>query len=113
MSFRHAVVWPGDDALDTVMQFEESDLSDRQKAALRLASAFLEVPSRLTPEAREEALRHFSPQEIAGLLLKLMSFTWNKPRAALGIDRPVDDEKLTLLDYGAAEDFKPDSQKTD
>ena len=85
---------------ETVMRFEQSDLPERQKAALRLAAAFLGSPSGLTPEARTAALAHFSPEEIVGVLLKLTALTFNKPRVALGFDSPVDAGALTFFEYG-------------
>lgn len=97
----------GDDIAETVVRFEESDLPDRQKAALRLATAFLEVPSRLTPDVRDEALKHFSPEEIVGLMLRLTSFLVNKPRAALGIDGALDPHGPTVVHSGAVEKFIP------
>ena len=100
----------GEDMTAKAVHFEDSDLSDRQKAALRLADAFLTLPSELTREAREEALRHFTPEEIVGLMLVLTSFLVNKPRAALGIDGALDPERLTQIDSGAAiEEFTPKS----
>jgi hypothetical protein len=91
------------------MRFEQGDLPEHQKAALRLAAAFLGAPSSLTPEARAKALEHFTPGEIAGLLLKLTSFLVNKPRTALGVDGAVDPERLTPFEYGAVDDFMPDT----
>jgi hypothetical protein len=67
---------------------------------LRLAAAFLGAPSTLTSEARAEALKYFSAEEIVGLLLKLTSFSVNKPRAALGIDGALDVERLTPVRFG-------------
>jgi hypothetical protein len=97
----------GEDMGRKVVRFEQSDLSDRQKAALRLAAAFLEMPSELTQEARDEALKYFSPGEIVGLMFRLTSFLVNKPRAALGIDGALDPERLTPIDSGAVEKFMP------
>ncbi len=98
----------GEDMPGKVLRFEESDLSPRQKAALRLADAFLTLPQELSAEAREEALRHFSPREIVGLMLRLSSFLVNKPRAALGIDGALDPGGLTQIESGAAvEKFTP------
>lgn len=106
LSVRHADAQQhGREAADTVVRFEQSDLPDRYKAALRLATEFLTSPSQLTPEARTEALRHFSPGELVGLLLKLTSFLVNKPRSALGIDRALDPERLTTFDHGWLEKF--------
>lgn len=96
-----------EDMAQTVVRFEQSDLPDRQKAALRLAAAFLEVPSELTQEARDEALKHFSPEEIVGLMLRLTSFLVNKPRAALGIDGALDPDRLTPIDSDAVDKFIP------
>lgn len=95
LSVRDAAASLGKDAELTVLRFEESDLPDRSKAALRLATEFLGAPSGLTVEAREEALKFFSPEEIVGLLLKLSAFLVNKPRAALGIDGALDPDNLT------------------
>jgi hypothetical protein len=78
-----------------VIAFEQSDLPDRHKAALRLAAAYLGAPADLSTDARADALAHFSVEEIVGLLLKLTAFLVNKPRAALGIDGPVDPDHLT------------------
>lgn len=96
-----------EDMAQTVVRFEQSDLPDRQKAALRLAAAFLEVPSELTQEARDEALKHFSPEEIVGLMLRLTSFLVNKPRAALGIDGALDPDRLTPIGSDAVDKFIP------
>jgi hypothetical protein len=87
-----------------VVRFEESDLPERDKAALRLAAAFLGAPSSLTPEARAEALQHFSPEEIVGLVLKMASFLVNKPRAGLGIDGARDPDRLTEVTFGATDE---------
>lgn len=91
-----------------VLRFEENDFSDRQKAALRLAEAFLTLPAALSQEAKDEALKHFSAEEIVGLMFRLTSFLVNKPRAALGIDGALDPTHLTQIDSGAAiEEFTP------
>lgn len=88
----------GEDTAEKVVHFETcADFTDRQKAALRLATAFLEMPSELSEEARTEALAHFTPAEIVGLMYRLTTFLINKPRAALGIDRPLDTERLTAI----------------
>ena len=91
-----------------VLRFEENDFTDRQKAALRLADAFLTLPSALSDEAKREALKHFTPEEIVGLMYRLTSFLVNKPRAALGIDGALNPDELTQIDSGAKiEEFTP------
>jgi alkylhydroperoxidase family enzyme len=85
------------DAEWAVTHLDDSDLPARQKAALRLATAFLTVPSELEQCVREEALEHFTPAEIVALMLRLTSFLVNKPRAALGIDLEKSPGKLTSI----------------
>lgn len=99
-----------DDVTHAVMHFERSDLPESQKAALRLAAAFLELPSELTQEARDEALKYFAPEEIVGLMLRLTSFLVNKPRAALGVDAALDPDRLTTIGSGDIDKFIPQTQ---
>ncbi|ORA19473.1 hypothetical protein [Mycobacterium arosiense] len=99
-----------DDIEHTVVRFEQSDLPERQKAALRLAAAFLEMPSELTQKARDDALKYFSPEEVVGLMFRLTSFLVNKPRAALGIDGALDPERLTTLGSGDVGKFIPQAR---
>jgi hypothetical protein len=99
MSVRRAGAWHGQD-VDTVVRFEQSDLPERHKAALRLAAAFLGAPTGLTAEARTAALEHFTPDEIVGMLLKLTALSWNKVRVSLGVDAPAGEDALTLFQYG-------------
>ncbi len=100
----------GRDMQEKVVHFEESDLPERHKAALRLADAFLTLPGQLSARAREDALRHFTPAEIVALMLRLASFLVNKPRAALGIDGALNPDQLTQIDSAAAiKEFTPAS----
>lgn len=60
--------------VDQMDDFEHSDLSDRQKAALRLASCFLGDPRSFDEAAQQDLLEHFGPDEIAELILDLVRF---------------------------------------
>lgn len=51
---------------------DASDLSDRHKAAVRFAQAFLTDPAGYGPEDRAELLRHFTPEQVADLILDLV-----------------------------------------
>ena len=42
-------------------------------------------------------------------MLRLTSYLVNKPRPALGIDGAIDPDHLTTVDFGAVEDFIPDT----
>ena len=65
--------------------YEDSALSQRHKAALRLADAFLENPRGLDDTARADLLRHFSPAEIVELTAALALFVgFSKIAVALG-----------------------------
>jgi AhpD family alkylhydroperoxidase len=87
----------GRDTEWAVTHLDDSDLSPRQKAALRLAAAFLTVPSELEQSVRDEVLEYFTPGEVVALMLRLTSFLVNKPRAALGIDLEKAPGKLTTI----------------
>lgn len=90
---------------ERLLRFEEDDgFSPREKAALRLAEAFLTLPRSLSAEARRELLAHFTPAEIVGLAVRLAAFLVNKPRAALGIDAPLDPAGPVRIDPAAALD---------
>ena len=96
--------------MDEVLAYETSEaLSERQRVALRLHDAFLVHPGGLSAAVRAQTLEHFSPEELVGLLMRLTSFLVNKPRAALGIDRPMNDNELTGFDYSWAEEFMPEA----
>jgi hypothetical protein len=99
MSVRRAGAWHGEEIVDTVMRFEQSDLPEREKIALRIAAAFLGAPGTLTLEAKTAALEEFTPEEIVDMLFKLTGWTWNKVRVALGLDAPLEEGALTLFDY--------------
>lgn len=104
----------GEDMQEKIVRFEASDLPERHKVALRLADAFLTLPAQLSVQAREEALRHFTPVEIVALMFRLTSFLVNKPRAALGIDGALDPGNLTQIDSGAAiREFTPATRNVD
>jgi alkylhydroperoxidase family enzyme len=100
LSARRADAWQGDgDAADVVMRFEQGDLPERLKAGLRLGAAFLAVPGELTDEAKTAALEHFTPEEIVGMLFRLVMNTWDKVPIALGLDQPIAENALTYFDY--------------
>jgi AhpD family alkylhydroperoxidase len=65
--------------------FGESALSDRHKAVIRYADAFLVNPTGLSAELRAEMLRHFTPAEVVELTAGLALFMgFSKIAVALG-----------------------------
>jgi AhpD family alkylhydroperoxidase len=74
-----------EDMLEQVEHHQDSALTDRQKAALRLADAFLSA-SRPTAELTAEVQAHYSSIEIVELVLRLLHWNSNKVMVALGLD---------------------------
>jgi alkylhydroperoxidase family enzyme len=72
----HAAVQRGFDEgmVDQLDDLEHSTLDPAQKAALRLAHAFLGDPRCFDADARRELLAHFTPEQVAELLLDLVRF---------------------------------------
>jgi alkylhydroperoxidase family enzyme len=104
MSARRAVARPAgiDDLMAVVVDFERSDLAERQKVALRLARAYLAHPGFFGPEAQAETLEHFSPAQIVELLLKLTAWSVDKSLTALDLDEPIDPDRLIGFHYDHA-----------
>ena len=75
-----------DEMLALVDHHEHSALSAKQKAALRFADAYLNGPVAVDEDLREELIAHFTPVEIASLLVRLVQFSSDKVIVALGLD---------------------------
>ncbi len=74
---------------DGIDDFENSDLSDRHKAALRYVDALIWAPSQVSGE---ELRQHFSLEEAVELTLDVMRNACNKVAVALGADAARVDE---------------------
>ena len=89
MSARSAVALQqgvDEEMLAEVDHYEHSDLSPAQRAALRLADAYLTAPAEMSDSAKREVAAHLSPAQIVELVLKLMGFSSDKVMVALGLD---------------------------
>lgn len=98
MSVRGAVAQQqgaDEELLAEVDHYEDSGLSDFQKAALRLADVYLTYPAGMSDEAKSEVLRHLSAAQVAELVLKLMGFSSDKIMVALGLDL----EEVTIIRF--------------
>jgi alkylhydroperoxidase family enzyme len=60
--------------VDQLDDLDTSELAPHQKAALRLAHAFLDDPRDFGADAQEELLRHYTPEQAAELILDLVRF---------------------------------------
>jgi hypothetical protein len=72
--------------LDKVDDYENSDLPDLQRAALRLADAYLVAPGAMTDATRDEIARELTPDQVVEVVLKLVGFSSDKAMVALGLD---------------------------
>jgi alkylhydroperoxidase family enzyme len=89
MSVRSAVALDegiDEEMLDAVDQYEQSEFSPAQKAALRLADAYLTAPAEMTDFVKEDVAAHLSPTQAVELVVKLMGFSSDKVMIALGLD---------------------------
>ncbi|MBO0732206.1 MAG: hypothetical protein J2P57_23290 [Acidimicrobiaceae bacterium] len=72
--------------LDAVDRYEASDMSPQQRAALRLADAYLGSPADMSDADREEIASRLTPQQIIEVVMKLVGFSSDKAMVALGLD---------------------------
>jgi alkylhydroperoxidase family enzyme len=72
--------------LAKVDSYEASDLSPAQRAALRLADAYLTAPGEMSHRAKQEVAANLSSSQIVEVVLKLMGFSSDKVMVALGLD---------------------------
>ena len=72
--------------LTAVDQYEESDLTPDQQAALKLADAYLIAPGEMSDATKRDVAAHLATEQIVELVLKLMGFSSDKVTVALGLD---------------------------
>ncbi|OBB32488.1 hypothetical protein A5792_01955 [Mycolicibacterium peregrinum] len=83
---------------DGIDDFENSELSDRHKAALRYVDALIWTPAQVSGE---ELRHHFSQDEAVELTLDVMRNACNKVAVALGADAARVDEGTEEYRLGA------------
>jgi len=72
--------------LEKVDHYEDSDLAPEQRAALRLADAYLVAPGAMSDAVRAEVSALLTPAQVVEVVLKLTGFSSDKALVALGID---------------------------
>ena len=72
--------------LDKVDHYESSDLPEPQRAALRLADAYLVAPGATTDSTRQAIASELTPTQVVEVVLKVMGFSSDKAMVALGLD---------------------------
>jgi hypothetical protein len=92
-----------DEMTSKIDLYEQSDLDERVKVALRYTDAFISRPSGAGPQLAASLLGHFSPAEIVELSLDIMKWSTQKMHVTLGLDvmAGVDIETgaITLFDF--------------
>ena len=97
-----------------VDHYEQSDLAERHKVALRIVDAFIWLPSGITDNLVEQAHEHFTDAELAELLLDITKWSTQKIHVALGTDGadhlPVGSDGVSYFRFdesGRATGFSP------
>ena len=82
-----------------VTAYEDSDLDDRHKVALRLADAYMTVPGLIAEELSAQVRREFTDSQVTEMLLDIIAWTQQKPLVSLALDIPPDPSALSSLDF--------------
>ncbi len=80
-------------------RYEQSDLPERHKVALRLTDAFVTAPGAISEDLRAQVRRHFTEAQIVELMLDMSKWSTQKLSVALGTDDPIDAEHLSILNF--------------
>ena len=99
MSARSAVALQqgaDEEMLAQVDQYETSELSPAQQAALRLADAYLVSPAEMSDAVKQDVAANLSPVQVVEVVLKLMGFSSDKVMVALGLD--FDEVRVFTMD---------------
>lgn len=105
MSIRSAVALQqgaDEELLATVDHYEDSELSELQKAALRLADSYLTSPADMDAGTRAGILEHLDSAQVVELVLKLMGYSSDKIMVALHLD--LDEVRIMSFDGQALRD---------
>jgi alkylhydroperoxidase family enzyme len=83
--------------------YEQSDLPERYKVALRLTDAFITRPDTLSDQVVGQARTFFSPEELAELCLDITKWSTQKIHVALGTDGadavPLNEDGTAIFDF--------------
>ncbi len=95
---REALAEGFDEALQQkIARYESSDLAPHQVAALRLCDAIILTPSLADASLKAELAQHFTPEQIAELMLDVMKWSQQKALVALRMEAPPWEDTHTLV----------------
>ena len=89
-----------DEASAKIDRYEESDLPERVKVALRLTDAMIFAPVQVSSELRAQVLATFSPDEVIELVYDIMKWSSQKSLVALRMEPPVEGGILAFDEAG-------------
>jgi len=92
-----------EDTTAKIARYEDGDLSDAAKAALRLADAIILAPASADAALAANLREHFADQQIAELCLDVMKWSHQKVLVSLRLEAPPWEE-TTTLSFDAAGD---------
>ena len=84
--------------------YEESALSEREKAAIALADAYLDTPAGMDGDTAVRITGAFSDDEIASMLVALMTYNFTSRAAVSNGGMPEDPLPVTEISVSAAAD---------
>jgi alkylhydroperoxidase family enzyme len=73
---------------DKIDHYEDSDLVESHKVALRLVDAIITQPTEIDPSLVAQVHRHFTPPQVIELVLDVMRNSCQKVAVALAVDDP-------------------------
>lgn len=83
-----------------VERYEQSDLAERHKVALRLADALMTQPGDIGDELRAQLRQHYTDAQVLELTVDVMKWNYQKVPVALGVDDEVRPGELVDLVFG-------------
>ncbi len=80
-----------------IANYEESDLTPGQKAALAYADAHMQEPTRVDRALRDRLHENYTTEEIIQITLEVSCWNYQKLLVALALDPRANDEYITLV----------------
>lgn len=93
-----------DEGLDEAMvakiaRYEDSDLEERHKVALRLCDAMIVDPAGADEPLGRQVREHFTDEQIAELTCDIMKWSFQKVLVALRIEPALREDELSLMTF--------------
>ncbi|MFN0095200.1 MAG: hypothetical protein ACKVVT_10580 [Dehalococcoidia bacterium] len=87
---------------EKVDHYEESDLPESQKVALRLCDSQILRPGDVPDSLRDQLHQHYTPAQLVELVLDIAKWSTQKVPVALGTDIEINPGGLARFDFNEA-----------